>query len=111
LLYQNNKKVIIEESKARNKTFYRKGGNRNNDFATNDEKASNGNAFPKLKVMIPENSFHDEEPNYKKPIKYNNLRSSGYGPSKPASRMRESDPVPMSKTKGTKLPPLRRDFR
>lgn len=124
-LHQNTKKVIIEESKARNKTFYRKGGNKNNDIV-NNEKASSGIALPKLKAMIPENSFNDDG-SYKKPVKYNNLRSFGYGPSlmpptasTPAPRMRESNPVPMSnglgskstKTKGTKLlPPVRQDFR
>ncbi len=116
--------MIIEESKARNKTLYRKGGIKNNESMLNNE----GITLPNLKSFIPENSLSSEDHNNKMPSKYNHIRYSGNGTSlmvPPASKLaplRESNPISMrtinhdrlagkTKTKKTKLPPLRRDFR
>ena len=117
--------MIIEESKARNKTFYRKGGIKNNESMLSNDKASQGMTLPNLKSMIPENSLSSEIHNNKMPSEYDHIRYSGNGTSLrvPPASLRESNPTSMrainrdhglggkAKAKKTKLPPLRSDFR
>eukprot|EP00579_Thalassiosira_antarctica_P016781 CAMPEP_0201946500 /NCGR_PEP_ID=MMETSP0903-20130614/54447_1 /ASSEMBLY_ACC=CAM_ASM_000552 /TAXON_ID=420261 /ORGANISM="Thalassiosira antarctica, Strain CCMP982" /LENGTH=531 /DNA_ID=CAMNT_0048489601 /DNA_START=225 /DNA_END=1821 /DNA_ORIENTATION=+ len=54
LLARNNKKEFVQESKARNNTFHRKGG-KNNIGLPNKDKTTNRTNLPKLKSLIPEN--------------------------------------------------------
>jgi len=113
---KNNKKEFVQESKARNNTFHRKGKN-NARLLPNKEKNSNHtrtNRLPKLKSSSkPENKGNSTStqhqskginPGFKKhtkkqPEKYASIRSSGYGGG--------SSAAPNAKSKAaTKLPSL-----
>ncbi|KAL7549181.1 hypothetical protein ACHAWF_017136 [Thalassiosira exigua] len=101
---QNNKKEFVQESKARNNTFHRKGGGKNNVALANKEKAtSHRTNLPKLKSLVPDSKGSTENSSFKKhtrrqPKKYAHIRSSGYGTSTVA-------PIPKPLVTN-KLPPL-----
>ena len=117
---------IAKELKARNNTFYRKGGDSTHDRATHVERTTRRTNLPKLKpIPIPENKSSDESPSCKKHTKFSHVRSSGYGPSTIAPEALNSGTCKLPSlrenhghnshgstlSKKTKLPPLGRDFR
>eukprot|EP00578_Thalassiosira_sp_NH16_P004007 CAMPEP_0181134926 /NCGR_PEP_ID=MMETSP1071-20121207/32348_1 /TAXON_ID=35127 /ORGANISM="Thalassiosira sp., Strain NH16" /LENGTH=490 /DNA_ID=CAMNT_0023221477 /DNA_START=97 /DNA_END=1570 /DNA_ORIENTATION=+ len=112
LLARNNKKEFIQESKARNNTFHRKGG-KNNSVSLDKDKTSNRTKLPKLKSLAPDNKGGiTDNPSFKKhtrrqPKKYAHIRSTGYGgvPSSTAATRRGGPPV-SSISSTNKLPTL-----
>jgi len=68
LLARNNKKKFIEESKARNNTFHRK-GKKNNASLPKKEKITNRTNLPKLKSLVPDNKSGMENSTSKKNIR------------------------------------------
>eukprot|EP00578_Thalassiosira_sp_NH16_P020881 CAMPEP_0181086572 /NCGR_PEP_ID=MMETSP1071-20121207/5818_1 /TAXON_ID=35127 /ORGANISM="Thalassiosira sp., Strain NH16" /LENGTH=482 /DNA_ID=CAMNT_0023168417 /DNA_START=252 /DNA_END=1701 /DNA_ORIENTATION=- len=106
------KKEFIQESKARNNTFHRKGG-KNNSVSLDKDKTSNRTKLPKLKSLAPDNKGGiTDNPSFKKhtrrqPKKYAHIRSTGYGgvPSSTAATRRGGPPV-SSISSTNKLPTL-----
>ncbi|KAL9184324.1 hypothetical protein ACHAXT_002410 [Thalassiosira profunda] len=104
LLARNNKKEFVEESKARNKTLYRKGAKPRQASLSKDKRAYQRTNLPKLK-SISKQSQDSEGSGYKKPPrrkpnpKYAQVRSSV------ASYINGESPEVASKSRV--LPPLK----
>lgn len=108
LLARNTKKEFIQESKARNNTYHRKGGKvsvglPNTNKPNRGRATTHRNNLPKLNSLISDNKNSTEIPSFKKhtrrqPKKYNKIRSSGYGTSL------SNAPPPNSPANKKKLP-------
>ena len=105
---QNNKKEFVEESKARNKTLYRKGAKPSQASLGKDKRPYQRTNLPKLK-SISKQSQDSEGSGYKKPPrrkpnpKYAHVRSSvaGYIDGEAPSYSSKSRVLPPLKSKRT----------
>ncbi len=120
LLARSNKKELIQDSKERNKTFYRKG--KSNKPAGNKDTRQASTTLPNIaSSSLPEPNNTSKSSSFKKytrrqPKQYKNIQSSGYGaPSSTTTNSTETLPslgntggsgfnTTKKKTKTRKLP-------